>query len=368
MSEKVAVIGIGKLGLCFALSLTRAGYEVIGIDIDPDYVDQVNRRALPSDEPGVAAALREVQGFTATTDLGHIREAAIELVYVFVATPSTPEGGYDHDQIDRVADQILAWEPPTRPIQLVIGCTTMPGYCDTLAERLAPYGHTVSYNPEFIAQGRIMQDLARPDQVLIGEADAAIGDRLEALYRRVCENEPAFHRMDRLSAEITKLATNCFLTTKIAFANAIGDLALQAGARPNKILAAIGSDSRIGPKYLGYGFGFGGPCFPRDNRALGLFARQQGQELLLSDATDQANARHLDFQVRAYLDQYPPETPIEFNTVTYKPDSPLLIESQQLALALALARAGRRVVIRERPAVTRILQDRYPGLFELIEM
>lgn len=363
--EKIAVLGIGKLGICMALHLDQVGYHVVGVDLDPSYVDQVNQRSLASSEPGVEEALQQARALRATTDVEQVIQEDIDLLFILVATPSTPEGGYDHHQIERVTDGLIQLGPAIRPRHLIIGCTTMPGYCDKLAAKMAPFKYTVSYNPEFIAQGRIMHDLVHPDQVLIGEANAAIGERLEKLYGHLCRNQPQVHRMDRKSAEITKLATNCFLTTKISFANSIGDLATKAGADPAKILAAIGSDSRIGAKYLNYGFGFGGPCFPRDNRALGLYAQQTDYDLLLGKATDEVNRRHLAFQTEQWLRHYAEEESIVFESVTYKPDSILLVESQQLALALALAQAGRTVVVRERKDVIEQLEKQYPGLFQL---
>jgi nucleotide sugar dehydrogenase len=170
--------------------------------------------------------------------------------------------------------------------------------------------------------------------------------------------------MSRLSAEIAKIATNCFLTTKISFANSIGDLAIKVGAEPEKILNAIGADSRIGNKYLSYGFGFGGPCFPRDNKALGLFARNNDYSLLLSEATDEINKRHLAFQLQEFLNKYSEDEKIIFDGITYKKGSLLLDESQQFALAFLLAKAGRKVVLRDQEVVLTAIKKDYETLFD----
>lgn len=361
--EHIGVIGIGKLGLCFALNLERAGYRVTGLDVDPAYVAQVNARTLRSHEPQVEALLAAASHFTATTDWDALMAAEVELLFVVVATPSLPEGGYDHSHVEAVMAQCRAAGKPERLRHLIIMCTTMPGYCDTVAARMADWNYAVSYNPEFIAQGTIIRDQQYPDQVLIGEASTEAGEAIEAIYRRMCLHTPTFCRMSRLSAEIAKLATNCFLTTKISFANSIGDLAIQVGAEPEKILAAIGADQRIGPRYLGYGFGYGGPCFPRDNRALARFGHARGFEVLLSEATDEVNRRHLDFQFAHYCQQYPAGETIVFASVTYKPGTTILEESQQLALALRLARAGRRVRVIDSAPVVAELQALYGDLF-----
>lgn len=361
--EKIGIIGIGKLGLCFALNLEAAGYQVMGLDVSEEYVNSINEKRLVSFEPMVEEMLAAAKNFQATTVLADVLQDDIRLVFIVVATPSRADGGYDHTQVDAVLAEIKALGPAKVRRELVVMCTTLPGYCDQVAPLMAGQNYFLSYNPEFIAQGSIVRDQQYPDQILIGEADALAGEAIEAVYRRMCRNTPTFCRMSRISAEITKLATNCFLTTKISFANSIGDLATKVGAEPDKILAAVGADSRIGPKYLGYGFGYGGPCFPRDNRALGKFGTDNGYPVLISEATDEVNRRHLDFQVQQYLENQPANQAFVFDTVTYKPGTVILEESQQLALALRLAQSGRKVILRESATVIAEIKANYGDLF-----
>lgn len=361
MSETIAVIGIGRMGLCFALNMERSGYRVVGVDANADYVRAINEKNIDSPEPQVRELLMQAKQFAATTDAA---SALADAGVVFIAVPTpTSEQGYDHAHLDLVIEKIIALGRQDTRKHLVVSCTTIPGYCDKLAAQVELANYSLSYNPEFIAQGSIIQNQLYPDQVLIGEADTAAGDVIENIYRRMTKNEPRICRMNRLSAEICKLATNCFLTTKIAFANAIGDLATVAGAEPEKILRAIGADSRIGEKYLGYGFGFGGPCFPRDNRALGFFADSVGYDLQLSKATDQSNNAHLDFMFGKFRENHANGKPIVFDYVTYKPGVNILEESQPLALAVLLARAGKRVKIRETKAVIDEVKKNYGDLF-----
>jgi len=358
--EKIAVIGIGRLGLCFALNLEHAGYDVYGVDIDPTYVEKINERTFKSNEPEMEWYLERAKHFSAGLSLSEITENDIRLIFVLVSTPSLPEGGFDHQYIDHVAADLLKLPKTDVTRHVVIGSTTMPGYCDSLAERLAPQGFTVTYNPEFIAQGSIIKDQQYPDQILIGEGHPEAVEMVRDVYAKMCRSNPAVHVMNRKSAEICKLATNCFLTMKISFANAIGDLATQTGAEPDKILAAIGADGRISPKYLRYGFGYGGPCFPRDNRALGKFGADNDMPLYLSQATDRVNETHLDFQFRHYMEQGGDE--IYFDYVTYKKDTDILEESQQLKLAVRLAQAGKKVIIKNHDMVTEKLKSEYGDL------
>lgn len=361
--EKIAVVGIGRIGLCLALNLERVGYNVLGIDKDTTHVQQVREKTLRTPETGVEDALLAARNFEVADCITAVPSFAPEVIFIAVDTPTSEDGGYDHRNLDAALAalfQLTTWRPR---IELSLVCTSFPGYSDAKADTARTRGYALSYTPGFVAQGSILRDQRSPDQVLIGEADGEAGDKLERIFRRVCSNTPSVHRMQRLSAEIAKLATNCALTMKIAFANAIGDLAGSCGAEPERVLAAIGADKRIGQKFLQYGFGFGGPCLSRDNRALQLFAAKHHHELLQAGATDEANRRHLEFQVGEYLRSHSEDRPIHFWFVTYKPGTEILEESQPLLLALELARAGRKIVIHESPTVLASLRRQFGDLF-----
>ncbi|MCX6198259.1 MAG: nucleotide sugar dehydrogenase [Bacteroidetes bacterium] len=365
--ETIGIIGIGKLGLCFALNLERAGYAVLGADVSDAYVNALNEKSFFSYEPQVNEYLTESKNFKATNSLTQILQSTAQKIFIMVATPSLADGSYDHSQIERVTDEIIVAGKTESKKHLVIGCTTMPGYCDKLAKKMEAYNYSVSYNPEFIAQGSIIHNQQNPSQILIGEADANAGDAIEKILKLLAVTNPVVCRMNRLSAEITKLATNCFITTKISFANSIGDLAKQSGADAEKILNAIGSDARIGNQFLQYGFGFGGPCFPRDNRALKKFAENVNADLPISEATDKVNQQHLEFQFETMLKENSVDEKIIFEGVAYKEGTVYIDESQKLLLAIKLANAGRQVVIRDSKKVIDEVRGLYPDLFIFVE-
>lgn len=365
MSKKIGVIGVGKLGICFALNLERSGFEVWGIESNESYLAALQAKEIQSTEPEVNELLASSKNLHLTDDINCIVEQDIQDLFIMVATPSLPDGGYDHSQVERVIEKLNSIGNKNTTRHIYMGCTTMPGYCNELASRISEFGYTVTYNPEFIAQGAIIHDQLYADQVLIGEANEEVGDRLQSIYEKMVMSKPVYCRMDPLSAEIAKLATNCFLTTKISFANSIGDLATKAGGDPDKILSAIGADSRIGNKYLRYGFGFGGPCFPRDNRALGKFGQIQGYPLRLSDATDIVNNEHFQFQLDQFLAEHSESEAIVIKGVAYKKGTSQITESQQLRLAVALTEAGRKVTIIEIQEVIDQINGLYPGMFVL---
>ncbi len=363
--EKVAIIGIGRLGLCLALNLEAVGYKVLGLDVNETYIKELNSKTFRSEEPLVNEFLLASKNFRATKSLDDVILENHKVIIVVLPTPSLSNGQFNHSYIDDLAkDLILKTKPNQTEVQLIINSTTMPGYCDQLQKQLSPYNYKVSYSPEFIAQGSIIHNQQNPDQILIGEADKISGDIIEALYLRISKNKPVVCRMNRRSAEITKLATNCFLTTKIAFANAIGDIAKSVGGEAEKILKAIGADSRIGQKYFNYGFGYGGPCFPRDNKAFAAFAEGMGYKMNISIATDQSNEQHAEFLFKEALNENSNSGKIIFDSVTYKKGTNIIEESQQLKLALMLAKAGKKIVIRESNAVILLLQKQFGNLFD----
>lgn len=357
----IGIIGAGKLGLAFGLNLSLAGHEVIAMDHDQNYIDKLKRKEFISSEPGITEALQDTANISFTTSLSQVLEANV--IFVVVPTPSTSDFKYDHSAIEAIAKQLKEFGYQGNRKELVINCTTFPGFCETLSEEMQKFNYYVSYNPEFIAQGSIMRDQVFCDCVLIGSPDEFAANTIKSIYQSFVKSNPTYHVMRCTEAEITKLSVNCFLTTKIAFANMIGDIAVRYDCNQDVILNAIGSDSRIGSKYLRFGFGFGGPCFPRDNRALAKCASEVGITAVISEATDLMNDFHLNYQIDDFIKKNPDKSMIvEIDYVTYKKESILIEESQQLKFALKLKELGYQVKIADdRPEVISQLK----GIFYL---
>lgn len=365
--NKISIIGIGKLGLCFGLTLERSGYNVLGLDINQEYVDLINNKSLKSSEENVENFLQKSLNFKATTDLS-LTISYSNIIFVIVATPSLADGNYDHSQIDNLIDRLIDLGPQKDTKHLIISCTTMPEYCDSIQERLKKYNYIISYNPEFIAQGTILKNQASPDMVLIGEGSVEAGDIIQSIYLKHTINNPKIHRMSRTEAELCKISLNCFLTTKIAYANMVGDIALRSNCRPEKILAAIGDDSRIGNKYLNYGYGFGGPCFPRDNRALAVFAKNKNIDAAISKASDQSNNLHLEYQIQNFIKKNPNKNiELFFDSIAYKKGTNILEESQKLKFILKLSELNYIITVRETKEVIEVLKNKYGEIFKYIE-
>jgi len=360
--SKVSVIGIGRLGLCFCLTLERAGYDVVGHDILEDYADQVNNKDFFSYEPGVNEMLARAKKFLVTCDIKKAVNHA-NIIFVTVASYSETDGRYDVSQVDSVVDTLINLVTQKSRNHLVICTNVNPGYSDTVYKRLKDFNWDVSFNPETIAQGTILKNQAEPDCVYIGSDTQELGNQIKEVYSAACRNTPSIHIMDRLSAELTKVSLNCYLTCKISFANMVGDLAIKIGADPDKVLDAVGSDSRINNKFFKYGFGWGGPCFPRDTRAMIRLAENNSMPHDLCVASNTINEKHLDFQVQSFLESGQKE--YETDSVTYKKGTVILEESQQLKYAEALAKSGIEVNISESEAVIKELEKTHPDLFKL---
>jgi len=199
---KIGILGAGRLGICFALLLEKAGYEVIASDIREDYVTSLRAGLIKTTEPQVSDLLSKSKNITFVTDnIDVIHEC--DLIYTFVATPSLPDGSYDISCIRQIIKDFK--ECNVEGKSLVIGCTTNPGDCDDFQNHLKDYGVDVYYNPEFIAQGSIVRDLEHADMVLVGGTGKHIQD-IEKIYDDIQIETPNVYVMSRKAAELVKLA------------------------------------------------------------------------------------------------------------------------------------------------------------------
>jgi UDPglucose 6-dehydrogenase len=364
--KSIGILGAGRLGICTALILEKAGYDVVCYDVNPWIRAAINTRVLPSPEKGVSAMLAEAKNIRAVDTLQEILH--LDVFFCVVATPSLPDGSYNHQYVDALTDEMISClsKGGVSKKLLNVCCTTMPGYCDSLQKKFDAHDIPVDvcYNPEFIAQGDILRGFVHPDILLIGEANQECGDNLVSIYNTFVVGTPRVCRMTRTEAELTKIAINCFITSKISFANTIGDVCLEKGLNADRVLQAIGGDSRIGAKYLGWGHGYGGPCFPRDNRALCLYTNQQGIRNQIGEATDSTNQTHLEY-LASKLKALAKETGkhLLFRDMAYKPGTIILEESQNLALAVKMDLEGYQVFVQESSDLQRELQKLHPNQF-----
>ena len=351
---KIGLIGAGRLGLCLALLIEDTGHDVLASDIRPDYIKDLNEKKYNGSEPDVKYYLEKANNIEFTTDnIRVINEC--DIIFTLVATPSLDDGSYDVSAVWKVVEDFKTAAKQTEVFNksLVVGCTTNPGDCDEIQDYLSvdpdTFGVNVFYNPEFIAQGTIIKDLQNADTVLIC-GDKFITEHnhvkvLKKIYKHIQSDNCSVHYMSTKAGEIVKIGINTFLTTKISYANTIGQvLALsELDDEIDSVLEAIGNDSRIGKKYLKFGFGFGGPCFPRDNRAFASYAKKVGVEFNIGQTTDDFNNEHSKFLFSYFTKKNKNNLPFVFPSVAYKKGTDIIQESQQYRLCLDLLDAGHKV-------------------------
>lgn len=347
-NKRISVIGLGRLGLSFALLCDSVGYEVFGYEANTERALQIKDKTLKSTELHIEELLSKSK-IQITPSLKEAVRAS-DLIFVLVATPSLPDGEYDHSQVEKVVEDIKLLFINHVNKTVVISCTTMPGFCKSLEEKVKGLNINIIYNPEFIAQGNIINGLKHADMVLIGGDD--IPKSLFELYRDIMVVPPNFNVLSLTGAELTKIGINCYLTLKTAYANLIGDIAISSGEEENipAILNAIGSDKRIGNKYLGYGFPASGICLPRDVRALINYGKTIQVASTFVQEMIEENDRHIFYMMDYYIKKYHStyeenKLPFIFSHITYKAGVDILTESRQLELCLEFLRAGYNVSI-----------------------
>ena len=351
---KIGLIGAGRLGICLALLIERAGFDVIASDVREDYVERLQNKVIFTNEPYVQDYLSQSENIEFTTDNQKLIDES-DIIFAVVQTPSLEDGSYDVSAVWKVVQDLQ--NSKTKGKSFVVNCTTNPGDCDEFQKML---DMDVYYNPEFIAQGSIIKDLQNADMVLLGGKGKHL-DALKELYYFIQFGfkDATVHTMSLKAAELTKIAVNCFLTTKISYANMIGEvLALsKLDTEIDTVLNAIGSDSRIGNKYLNFGFGFGGPCFPRDNRAFAAHAKSVGVQHNIGFTVDEFNEEHAEFIKEYFMHKNKKHLPFAFKYLTYKPGIDILTESQQYRLCVDLLNEGYNVYCMD-DAIIHLCDDR----------
>lgn len=347
-----SVVGLGKLGAPLAAVLARAGFNVFGVDLNANVVAALNEGRAPYPEPGLQEAIDDSEGrLRATTHLAEAVEGT-EVSFVIVPTPSDEAGRFRNDFVVSALQGIGA-AVVAKPYHVAaVTSTVMPG---SVERELAPaleqssgrqIGTEVGlcYSPTFIALGSVINDLTRPDLVLLGESDPRAGDALASVYERMCTSSPSVRRMNWVNAEIAKIAVNTFVTTKISYANMLSELCEQLpGADVDIVSSAVGDDRRIGHAYLRGATAYGGPCFPRDNVALARAADDVGVDALLATATDAINSHQAGRLAEIVANRARVDDRIAILGVAYKPETGITDESAGLAVACQLLASGYEV-------------------------
>jgi len=289
---RIAVIGTGYVGLVAGTCFAESGNNVVCLDIDEEKVAKLKAGLVPIYEPGLEELLKRNAAdgrLTFTTSYADAIPRA-EVVFIAVGTPPDEDGSADMKYVLSAAKSIA--EHMTGYVVVVDKSTVPVGTARRVAKVLAE--HTdhpfdVVSNPEFLKEGAAIDDFMKPDRVVIGSDSQRAADVMDELYAPfVRTGKPIFH-MDVESAELTKYAANAMLATRISFMNEIANLCNRVGARVDQVRKGIGSDDRIGSRFLFSGVGYGGSCFPKDVKAVMKTCEDHGYAFRILEAVEAVN-------------------------------------------------------------------------------
>ncbi len=352
---RISVIGCGYLGAVHAAGMAELGHDVIGIDVDAQKIAALARAEAPFYEPGLPELLRAHRSrLLFTTDVAAAKDARVH--FIAVGTPQRSDSpAADTRFVDAAVDALL---PFLRPGQLVVGKSTVPvGTAERLAARVRATGARLVWNPEFLREGRAVDDTLHPDRLVYGvdaddESSVAL---LDAVYAASLAAGTPRLVTDLATAQLVKTAANAFLATKISFINAMAEVAEASGADVTQLADAIGLDARIGRAFLGAGLGFGGGCLPKDIRAF----RARADELGVGDAlaflenVDSINLRRRTRVVDVLEHELGPliGRRVAVLGLAFKPDSDDVRDSPALAVVQMLHQRGATVVATDPVAI-----------------
>lgn len=351
---KITIIGTGYVGLVSGTCFAEVGNAVTCVDVNAEKIEKLKKGIIPIYEPGLEAmVLTNVanKNLTFTTDLAKAIEKA-EIVFIAVGTPMGDDGSADLQYVLSVAKAI---GQAMRGRLIVVDKSTVPvGTADkvktTIQDELDKRNENVEFhvvsNPEFLKEGKAIQDFMKPDRVVIGADSQYALDKMKALYTPFFMQHERFITMDVRSAEMTKYAANAMLATKISFMNEIANICERVGADVNKVRLGVGSDTRIGYSFIYPGCGYGGSCFPKDVLALKKLAEEVGYNAELIHSVDNVNNRQKFIIAEKVVKRYGEDLFGKTFAVwglSFKPETDDMREAPAIYVIKELVRRGAKV-------------------------
>ena len=355
---KISVIGCGYLGAVHAASMASLGHDVVGIDVDANKVDSLSAGRAPFFEPDLSQVLSDglaSGNLRFSTDISEVADSHIH--FVAVGTPQLRTGGgADLSYVDAAIHALL---PHVGAGDLIVGKSTVPvGTAARLQTLIEPTGAKLAWNPEFLREGYAVRDTVAPDRLVYGVADgdAASVDQLNEVYAHAIAAKTPVVVTDYATAELVKVAANAFLATKISFINAMAEIAEVTGADVTQLADAIGSDARIGRRFLNAGVGFGGGCLPKDIRAFTARAEElgRGESVAFLKEVDAINLRRRQRAVDVVVAELGGrvfQKKVAVLGLAFKPDSDDVRDSPALDVAVQLNGLGANVVATDPEAI-----------------
>lgn len=348
------VIGLGKLGLPLAAILSENDHKVFCVDKSASLISDLKSDKFQSTEPDLMDLLRrnssKMQFATSASEFNEL----IDIVFIIVPTPSQKNGTFSNQFVLEAVEEIgLGIRDKKSKTVINIVSTVMPGSCEGIitqtlekaSQRKIGDDLAICYNPEFIALGSVVNDMTYPDMHLLGASHTWAADMVEKVLQSVTKKNVPCQKMNLCEAELVKISVNNFVTMKIAFANSLLQISDYLGNIDiDKVTSAIGLDSRIGRNYLKAAVPFGGPCFPRDTRALTAIFKEAGIDTSLSLTTERMNELFSEYLTDKITKEVGKSSIIGVLGISYKMGTPVIEESPGLSIAELLIKSGVKVL------------------------
>ena len=351
---KIAVVGTGYVGLVSGTCIAETGINVVCVDIDKEKIDKLKKGIIPIYEPGLEDMVKtnvEKKRLEFSTSL---EESIVDCDAVFIAvgTPPDEDGSADLQYVLKVAEDVGNY---MQDYLVVVTKSTVPiktaekvraRVKETLAKRGADIPFDVASNPEFLKEGAAINDFLKPDRIVIGTDSERAEKTLRRVYKPFLLNGHPIISMDIPSAEMTKYAANAMLATKISFMNDIANLCEAVGADVNMVRKGIGSDTRIGNKFIYAGAGYGGSCFPKDVKALIRTGDEYNRPLEILKAVEAVNDRQkvvIPQKIKAHFGDQVKGKKLAMWGLSFKPQTDDMREAPSMVIIEELLKMGATV-------------------------
>jgi len=378
---KITVIGTGYVGLVTGACFSKMGNKVYCVDIDDGKIDGLKNGILPIFEPHLGTMVKKGQEKGDLIFTTQIKEALdnTDIIFIAVGTPMAEDGSANLDFIFSAASDIA--QNISHDSLIVIKSTVPVGTCfkvkDHIQNILKDNGSTVKIdiasNPEFLKEGRAIEDCMHPDRIVIGAESEEVFDTLKDLYSSFVLNHDRFVLMDIKSSEMTKYVANAMLATKISFMNEIANICEVTGADVQQVRLGIGSDKRIGYDFIYAGCGYGGSCFPKDVQALINTAQSAGYEPMILSNVEKVNANQKMVLVNKVVDRF--GTNLNGRTfgiwgLSFKPGTDDVREATSLTVITSLIDKGAKIKAYDPEAIEefkRTIDEKYLDSIEFVD-
>ncbi|NNC84744.1 MAG: UDP-glucose/GDP-mannose dehydrogenase family protein [Bacteroidia bacterium] len=346
----IAVVGTGYVGLVTGTCFAEMGNHVVCVDIDKEKVEKMQNMVIPIYEPHLDVLFErniKQKRLSFTTELeGAIKKA--DIVFLALPTPPGEDGSADLSYVTAVAEQIGPW---IDRYKIIINKSTVPvGTAEIVWKAIKTNcsgEFDVVSNPEFLREGFAVDDFMKPDRVVIGTTSERARKVMSDLYAPFVRQGNPIYFMDERSSELTKYAANAFLATKITFMNEIANLCEKTGANVDSIRMGIGSDSRIGKRFLFAGIGYGGSCFPKDVQALEKTSKDHGYDFSILNSVMSVNHKQktkIVEKIRSYYEGNLKGKKIALWGLAFKPDTDDIREAPALYIIDELVKDGAEII------------------------